>query len=152
MTDVVRIDAVRAPQRLLEGENDGHAIDGAAERPHAIGAPRPDLRRDVPEHAYAVGVEACGEQRVELGVVDEQRCARLSRTRLAHEPGVGERDWACAYCHFTKAERGQIAQIGEELHARSSERGSTHPERACAATGRANRVHRLNHLRGGTIA
>ena len=120
------------------------------QRQRAPRAPRPDLRRAVPEDAHAALVEARGEARVELRVVHEEGRARLSRSRGARDAQVRAPDAPRARRDVANAERRRVAHVAHELRALRRHRRAAQAERAHVAPERL--AERRERRRGHAIA
>ena len=139
MADVVRVDAEAAPERLLERQHHRHAVEMTAQRDGPPAPPCPDLGRAVPEDARPGLPQRVSEACVELRVIYKKRSGGLpERGRCAHQR-IGPRHREGPSCDLGDAERGGVAEIGDELDALCGERAAAHAEGSDA--GRQMRDH-----------
>src|SRR5213593_2484956 len=55
----------------LERQDDHHVVNATLDPPHAARTPRPELRRDVIDHAMPGPLGHAGEVKIEPGIVDQ---------------------------------------------------------------------------------
>src|SRR2546422_8986522 len=70
----------------LERQDDHHVVNATLNPPHAARTPRPELRRDVIDHAMPGPLGHAGEVKIEPGIVDQDDEDRKS-TRLNSSHG-----------------------------------------------------------------
>lgn len=133
MSDVPGVDPGGAPQRLLEGQHDGHPGDQATKLPRTARAPRPDLRGSVPDHGNAGRVEFGRKQGIEFGVVDQERCARTAQACGAGHETPRVRDLQSALRNLAEAKGSRTAQIGDQVHPDAGQRRTPEPEHVHAS-------------------
>ena len=94
MTHKGRIDAPAAKILFLERQNHSHVIDAVSQFMDTIGAPCPELRRDVVEHGNGRCLSATGQRKMQHRTVDHDGCVeritqQMTLTRFEHRNSAG---------------------------------------------------------------
>src|SRR5687767_446014 len=128
MADEADVDSLLLIERLFEGKDRQHAIDGALHHPDAAGAPGPQLRTHVVDHRDAKLLDAPQQPEVEVGIVDHDQRVRLlllcRRDQLTHRR-EGTRDDTQG---FGEAGDGQPVEVRYKTAAGSAEPLATEAE------------------------
>ena len=119
------VDAARAKELHLEGEQDDRALREPGEGLRPAGTPGPHLRGDVVDHGDPAPRGGPPHPEVEVGEVDEQHRADVRTAHALGGRGKGRTDRRKAPQRFRDADDGDVAVIPQEPHPfRREERAS----------------------------
>src|SRR5262249_59504354 len=92
-----------------------HPLYVALDRVDAIGAPGPDLRADVVDHALAVALEPSGQPQVEFRPVDQDDEPRTSLIGRVAQPAEDAQEFRQRPGDFERAHNRHLARVHEGL-------------------------------------
>ena len=129
MSDVRRVDAVLAIERLFERKDHDHPIDVFRDLLHAPAFPRPKLRRDVVDDAHPELVAFFRETQIESGIVDEHDDIRLlARDRVDHVV-EDPLEHPIVQQNVEKSDDAHLADVMQDAHAFAGEEIAADAER-----------------------
>lgn len=116
MADEGGVDSACAVERLLEGEDDHHAVDALLHPAQAAALPGPELRTDKVDDGDVEGFELAGEAEVDVREVDENGGVGVARFDGGYETAVGAVDLRHVPDDLGDAHVGDVFGADDAVH------------------------------------